>query len=306
MYDANVPYFTVSHIPRFIAAFIIIILGAIYTILLLFGQWFPRCSNRKIMKCAKNTKYNAFIDAYHAPFTPKHRYWVGLLLFAQITHNLVAAMATCPVPILPAGCVAVGLILFKLLNIRIYKNRLQDSLETLFLTNIVILAIATLYIRETKENQLALVITSMAISFILFLIILGYNFYKYILKGMQVWGRVTQLRQQIVQYRDRHRQFDLVPLEDEDNELDDPVREMQPIYTDDNDTDSIDLPHHYDPPAIVPAVRYDQPREPDLDILDPITTDDYRQLNQPPAPRPRQVPTTTVIDFVRPRRNVYI
>ena len=95
---------------------------------------------------------------------------------------------------------------------------------------------------------------------------------------------MTQLRHQIVQKRDRYREFDPVPLEDEDNEQDNPVREMQPPYTDDNDTGPIDLPHHYDPPVIVPAVRYDQPREPDLDILDPITTDDYRQLNQPPAP----------------------
>ena len=76
LYDANVPYLTVSHIPRFITAFIIIILAAIYTILLLFGQWFPRCSNIKIMKWANNTKYNAFIDAYNAPFTPRHRYWM--------------------------------------------------------------------------------------------------------------------------------------------------------------------------------------------------------------------------------------
>ena len=38
LFDANISYFTVSHIPRFIAAFIIVILGAIYTILLLFGQ----------------------------------------------------------------------------------------------------------------------------------------------------------------------------------------------------------------------------------------------------------------------------
>ena len=307
LYDANVPYFTVSHIPRFIAAFIIIILAAIYTILLLFGQWFPRCSNIKIMKWAKNTKYNAFIDAYHAPFTPRHRYWMGLLLFALTTHNIVAAMtAESPAPILSAGCVSLGLILLRVINTRIYKNRLQDSLETLFLTNVAILAIATLYniIGETSENQLALANTSMAISFILFLIILGYHFYKYILKGTRVWARVTQLRQQIVQHRDRHRQFDPVPLEDEDNELDEQLIEMQPPYTDDNDTDLIDLPHHYNPPFIVPAVRYDQPREPDLDILDPITTDDYRQLNQPPAPRPRQVPTSTVIDFVRPHRNV--
>ena len=307
LYDANVPYFTVSHIPRFIAAFIIIILGAIYTILLLFGQWFPRCSDRKFMKWVKNTKYNAFIDAYHAPFTPRHRYWMGILLFTLTTHNMVAAMsADSPAPILSAGCIALGLILLRVINTRIYKNRLQDSMETLFLTNLVVLAIATLYniIRKTNENQLALANTSMAISFILFLIILGYNFYKNILKGTRVWARVTQLRQQIVLHRDRHREFDPVPLEDEDNEQDDPMGEMQPPYTDDNDTDPIDLPHHYDPPVIVPAVRYDQPREPALDILDPITTDDYRQVNQPPAPRPRQVPTTTVIDFVRPHRNV--
>ena len=315
LYDANVQYFTVSHIPRFFAAFIIIILGAIYTILLLFGQWFPRCSDRKfmIMKWTKNTKYNAFIDAYHAPFTPKHRYWMGLLLFALTTHNIVAAMsADSPAPILSAGCVALGLILIKLLNTRIYKNRLQDAMETLFLTNLVVLAIATLYniIRKIKNHaQLALANTSMAISFILFLIILGYHFYKYILKGKRVWARVTQLWQQIVQHRDRHRELNLVllepvPLEDEDNEQDDMVKKMQPPYTDDNDPDPVDLPHYYDPPVIVPAVRYDQPREPALDILVPITTDDYRQLNQPPAPRPRQVPTSTVIDSVRPHSNV--
>ena len=123
LYDANVQYFTVNHIPRFLAAFIVIILGAIYTILLLFGQWFPRCSNRKLMKWAKNTKYNAFIDAYHAPFTPRHRYWLGLLLFAQITHNLVAAMTTDSLmAIFAAGCIALGLILLKRLNTRIYKN----------------------------------------------------------------------------------------------------------------------------------------------------------------------------------------
>ena len=182
LYDANVPYFTVSHIPRFIAAFIIMILGAIYTILLLFGQWFPRCSDRKFMKWAKNTKYNAFIDAYHAPFTPRHRYWMGLLLLALTTHDIVAAMtADSPAAILSAGCIALVLILLRIINTRIYKNTLQDSLETLFLTNIVVLAIAT---RESN-NQLALANTSMAISFLLFLIILGYHFYKYILKGMR-------------------------------------------------------------------------------------------------------------------------
>ena len=269
LYDANVPYFTVSHIPRFIAAFIIIILGAIYTILLLFGQWFSRCSNRKIMKWAKNTKYNAFIDAYHAPFTPKHRYWFGLLLFAQIIHNLVTAIATGPVPILSAGCVALGLIMLKLLNTRIYKNRLQDSLETLFLTNIVVLAIATYHIIVTNEDQLALANTSMAISFILFLIILGYHFYKYILKGTQVWARVTKPFQGTKQATNRLQIFKLVPVKDK----------AKPVDQDPPDADN-------------------QLREPALDILDPVYSEDYRVT--PPQPvihKPPKV-TYTVIDAI--------
>ena len=269
LYDANVPYFTVSHIPRFIAAFIIIILAAIYTILLLFGQWFPRCSNIKIMKWAKNTKYNAFIDAYHAPFTPKHRYWFGLLLFAQIIHNLVAAMATGPVPILSAACVALGLILLKLLNTRIYKNRLQDSLETLFLTNIVVLAVATFYIRETNEGQLALANTSMAISFILFLIILGYHFYKYILKGTRVWARVTQCFQRKEHAPYRRQMYQLAPLEDE-----------EPIF----DQGTFD--------------SNNQLREPALDILDPVYTEDHRVTPPPPVIHKPPKITYTVIDAI--------
>ena len=271
LYDANVPYFVVSHIPRFLAAFIIIILGAIYMILLMFGQWFPRCSNRKCMTWAKNTKYIAFVDAYHAPFTPKHRYWMGLLLFAQIIHNLVAAMTTdSPVAILSAGCIALGLLLIRVVNMRIYKNRLQDSLETLFLTNIVVLAIGTYYImiKETNEKQLALANTSMAISFILFLVILGYHLYMYILKGTRIWAKVTQyfqMREHVP--LNRCHMYPLQPLGNE------PVI-LHPDTLNSNN----------------------QLREPDLDILEPVYTGDYR--DPPPSPVAHQPPkiTYTVID----------
>ena len=268
LYDGNVFYFTLSHIPRFIAAFIIFILGTVYIILLLFGQWFPRCSNRKFMKWVKNTKYNAFIDAYHAPFTPKHRYWMGLLLFALTTHNIVATMATdSPAPILSAGCTALGLILLKLLNTRIYKNRLQDSLETLFLTNLVILSIATYHIRETNENQLALAYTSMAISFILFLIILSYHLYKYILKRKPFWARVTQCCQRREHALNRRQMYHFPPQDDE-----------EPLFN----KDTLD--------------SNNQLREPVLDITDPVYTDDYRHPPPPPViPQPPKI-TYTVID----------
>ena len=285
LYDANGQYFSVSHIPRFIAAFIIIILGVFYTTMLLFGQWFPICSKRKCMKWTKNTKYNAFIDAHHAPFTPKHRYWMGLLLFAQIIHNIVTAMATdSPVVLLSAGCVALALILLKLLNTRIYKNRFHDSLETLYLMNIVILAVATLYIRETNNNrlvpyhndvreanerQIALVYTSMTISFVLFLIILSYHFYIYILKGTKVWARVSHCF-----HRSRH-----APNSRELHQVTS-LEEEEPLFLQDNRDSNNQL------------------REPALDIIDPVYTDHYR--DPPPSPVFHNPPkiTYTVIDAI--------
>ncbi len=121
LFDGNVQYFTTNHIPRFVAAAIILIAGGLFTVLLFFGQWLPQCS--KVMKWTKNTKYNGFMDAYHAPFTLKHRYWVGLLLLALIAHNLVAAMAPdTSLPVLSSGCIAFGRIS---LNNGVYKKQLN-------------------------------------------------------------------------------------------------------------------------------------------------------------------------------------
>ena len=176
LYDGTVQYFSHDHIPRFVAAAIILTACGLFTVLLFFGQWFPRCS--KVAKWTKNTKYIGFMDAYHAPFTPKHRYWVGLLLFALITHNLVAAMAADMfLPVLYSGVVSVGFICWKLLNNRLYKSMFCDSLETIYLLNVAILTFGTFYVKDTKTDQSALTNTSMAISFTLFVITFCYHFF---------------------------------------------------------------------------------------------------------------------------------
>ncbi|XP_064388895.1 uncharacterized protein LOC135336950 [Halichondria panicea] len=178
MYDGNVQYFTSGHVPRFVFAAIILISGVVFTVVLFFGQWFPRCSKWKLMKWTKNTKYIGFMDAYYAPFTPKHRYWVGLLLFSFIAHNIITALALdTSLPVLSAGVLSVGLISWKLLNNRLYKNKIRDSLETLYLLNIVCLAFGTSFVKDTRKNQSALANTSMAISFVIFAITLCYHFF---------------------------------------------------------------------------------------------------------------------------------
>ena len=64
--------------------------------------------------------------------------------------------------------------------------------------------------------------------------------------------------------------------------------------------DEANTNHYNTPPNIIPATRPDQLREPALDDLAPITTDDYRL--PPPPPRSqaniRQGVTYTVIDPV--------
>ncbi len=72
LFDGNVQYFTPNQIPQFVSAAIILVAGGLFTVPLFFGQFFPYCS--KIMKWTKNSYYIGFMDAYHAPFTPKHRY----------------------------------------------------------------------------------------------------------------------------------------------------------------------------------------------------------------------------------------
>ena len=172
-------YFTPNHIPQFVSAAIILIAGGLFTVLLFFGQCFPYCS--KIMKWTKNTKYIGFMDAYHAPFTPKHRYWVGLLLFALIAHNLLTAMAPdmSPPVLISTRVLSVGLIVWKVLN-HVYRNKTCDSLETFYLLNIACLAFGTSYVKNTNTNkdQSALANASMAISFTLFVITLCYHFYN--------------------------------------------------------------------------------------------------------------------------------
>ena len=189
LYDANVPYFEPSHsVPLFLVSSIIIILGAVYTVLLFFGQWLPRLANRKMMKWIRHPKYNAFIDAYHAPFSPKHRYWVGLLLLARIVHDVVQALtADSSVTLLTTACVALTLVMLKMMNVHTHKNWTIDTLESFFLVQLVVLSLGTYHVGEWHGNQLALITTSTSVSFLLFIAITCYHMYKYVLHDIKTW-----------------------------------------------------------------------------------------------------------------------
>ena len=270
-YDANVQYLTPSHTPQFVAAVLILMAGGLFTLLLFFAQWLPRCYKWKLMRWTRHTKYTAFIDAYHAPFTCKHRYWVGLLLFALIIHNVLAAMATNDfLPILSMGCTAIGLLILKLVCKRVHKSWFNDLLETAFLLNLVFLAYATLYVLLAGTSYVTgkLANVSMGLSACLLLIILCYHSYKHVCLKSRF-------------YRKHKRQISDITTTVRKNLRQGPKRQgMEAIVTDQRDT---------------LATGYTALRS-ELDVLAPITTDDYIPASLPHTIRTEV--THTVVERV--------
>ncbi len=81
-----------ANIPLFLAgllAFLLLFLP--YTLLLLFGQCIEAGSNHKLLSWANNLKVRSFLDAYHAPYNNRHRYWTGLLLVLRFVLFIISA-----------------------------------------------------------------------------------------------------------------------------------------------------------------------------------------------------------------------
>ncbi len=298
-----------KHIPQFLAAAIILIVGGLFTVLLFLGQWLPHCS--KVMVWTKNTKYIGFMDTYHAPFTPKHRYWVGLLLFALILHNLVSAMAPDNfLPVLSSGVLSVGLIGWKLLNNSLYKSKFCDSLETLYLLNVAILAFGTSYVKDTKKDQSALANTSMALSFTLFVTTLCYHFHQLVLKKSNTWLRIEDTIRNLgadaadMRLRRANNGWEMyqqVFNENDDDELPEVVDDYEQIDPVDGAVEEADPDRYITPPIIRPATRPEQLRLPYMDELAPLTTEDYR--SSPPPPRVNRRPGAVTRTEIGPIRN---
>ena len=76
--DATVKFLFGKHIPLFVAAVLILLVGLVYYALLFSWQWLLYVPRWRIFRWSRNSKIQTFIETYHAPYTPKHRYWTGL------------------------------------------------------------------------------------------------------------------------------------------------------------------------------------------------------------------------------------
>ena len=187
--DASVKYFEGKHIALVCMAILILLFGLFYTIIIFSKQWLVHCPRSKLYKTTRLYKLQFFIDTYHMPYTAKHRYWTGLLLFIRIVVYLISALSISSDPTITLLSTAIIIsLLFLYLTacriVRVYKNSLISALESFVYFNIVCFALVTWYSSNNQNNNLEIVRNvfiniSVSTIFLLFLVVVTYHAYRY-------------------------------------------------------------------------------------------------------------------------------
>ena len=161
--DASVRYIRGKHILLFLTASVILVLGIAYTVILFSWQWLLSVSQRNPFKWVQNTKLASFMDAYHAPYTARRRYWTGLLLFARVILYLVSAVNVSGEPSINLLAVILVVTSLFILKYNIYKIWYIDVLETGLYINLIMLSGGKLYLLQAACRRLSY-ITSLCIN----------------------------------------------------------------------------------------------------------------------------------------------
>ena len=264
--DATVQYLSGKHVPLFIVAILFLLVGLVYTALLFSWQWLLYLPRWRIFKWSRNPKIQTFIETYHTPYTPNHRYWTGLLLIVRIILYLVSAINTSNDPTVSLTAISfTTCCIFALkgfIGSRMYRKWPVDVLETFFYLNILSFAIFTTYTLDNPDsNQEAAAYTSVIITFIVLLLIILYHVYTYI----SVFSKIKKTK---------------------------PGRMIDRLFT---DTDPKPKPkRHWSPPPDDDIHRFNEL----LDMIDrPVNTNDYKVpvLKQKPVK-----PTQSVVEVHHP------
>ena len=200
--DATVQYLSAKHVPLFLVAVVIIMLGIVYTSLLFAWQWLQLLPRKRVFEWIWYTRVNSFMDAYLAPYTPKHRYWTGLLLLARIVLYLVSALNLSNNPRI--NLLAIGLtisclfVLKAVLQVHVYRKWPIEVVEFSFHLNLLFLTFSSFYSLGDSERQIAIAYTSISISLALFCGIMLYHIISTLLSAIWLKSLINKATQRKV------------------------------------------------------------------------------------------------------------
>ncbi len=193
LYDGNIGYLEGKHIPLFLTGLLaLLFLFLPYTTFLLFGQCIVSGSNHKLLSWANNPKVRSFLDAYHAPYKNRHRYWTGLLLLLRFVLLIIATVMDVNSPrdpsvnLLVLGITCTGLMVLVWNTGDPYRKWYNSALESSFILNLIILALASYQVKLEGGTQNLVGYTSTSIAFVTFQGIMAYHVVKRV-KETRIW-----------------------------------------------------------------------------------------------------------------------
>ena len=187
--EASIKYFSGKHIILSVICVVILFVGVAYTILLTFWQ----C----LIKWIKNPRLCNFMEQYQAPYTPRHRYWTGMLLLVRVTLYIIISVVNVTndpaINLLAIGLAMTLLIIHAQRSNPIYRRSPLEILEMLCYMNLLVLCLITFYFLEAENNKTAVTYVStvsVAITIVLLLVVLCYHVYIEILIKVLNWLRM--------------------------------------------------------------------------------------------------------------------
>lgn len=184
-YDGNIEYLKGRHEPLFVVALLFLILLFLpYTLLLTFGQFLRSIRVRTGLKWINSTAFISVMDAYHAPYNRRHRYWTGLLLLTRCILFITFA-TNFEENALLSNMYAIVLVTIAILVIKLYasdtyKVSLMKHTEISFLLNLAVLAATVYYLEgkaDSKNATCKCITASLSVGLIGFSAILAYHTY---------------------------------------------------------------------------------------------------------------------------------
>lgn len=184
--DATVKYLSGKHIPLFIAAVIILLAGMTYTALLFSWQWLLQITEHKLaFRRPLFQKLHLFMETYHTPYSPRQRYWPGLLLLIRAVLYLAAAINFTNDPHIAlvavnfTMCVLVVLKAFIGSRSKVHKEWPVDVLESFFFLQLLLFVTFSWFSLSNDINREALAYTFVSVAFLILVGILFFHAYRY-------------------------------------------------------------------------------------------------------------------------------
>ena len=175
LYDANVEFFKGKHLYLGIAGILVLVFLIVpYTLCLAFFQQLQACSGHRLFQWVNKLK--PVFDSYAGPYKDKYRFWTGMLLVVRTLLIILFTINT-------AGSVDVNLLIILVVSFALcmansngtYKKWPYNYLESFFYLQLGVFAGGVLYARHNHGSITAVADTSIGLTLIVFLAVVGYH-----------------------------------------------------------------------------------------------------------------------------------